>query len=431
MTNSTPRPGPYFGWYVAAACLFIAFVTVGARQAVGVFVVPMSEEFGWDRTTISSAVALGVLVNGLTQPLMGYLFDRSGVRVIVASLIVVGLATASLALTFHILFLAFMFGIVASTALSGASSINTGALLARWFQRRRGTVVGLNGAGSSLGGLVLVPFAAYLIEATSWRASWTVLGLIILALSVPLAFMFLRDDPGGMGLHPDGDPDPRQSGATGPSYRARGPLETDRWTKSFRSSPIWQISAAYFVCGCTTSVISFHFVAYAEEDVGVSAITAAWAFSFMMLLNVLGNIGAGILADRFRRKNVLAIGYFFRGCAYITLLAAPSTTGLWAFATLAGVSWGATAVVTKALTADVYGVRALGTISGISFGFHQLGGALSVLLAGVLKDVTGSYTVPFAIVGSLLFPAALSAFTIKEHKYSTRYQAQSAPAAAG
>jgi sugar phosphate permease len=431
MTNSTPRLSLYFGWYVAAACLFIGFVTVGARQAVGVFVVPMSEDFGWDRTTISSAVALGVLVNGLTQPLMGYLFDRSGVRVIVASLIVVGLATASLALTFHILFLAFMFGIVASAALSGASSINTGALLARWFRRRRGTVVGLNGAGSSLGGLVLVPFAAYLIQATSWRASWTVLGLIILALSVPLAFMFLRDDPGGMGLRPDGDPDPRQSGAAGPSYRARGPLETGRWTKSFRSSPIWQISAAYFVCGCTTSVISFHFVAYAEEDVGVSAITAAWAFSFMMLLNVLGNIGAGILADRFRRKNVLAIGYFFRGCAYIALLAMPSTTGLWAFATLAGVSWGATAVVTKALTADVYGVRALGTISGISFGFHQLGGALSVLLAGVLKDVTGSYTVPFAIVGSLLFPAALSAFTIKEHKYSTRYQAQSAPAAAG
>jgi MFS family permease len=362
---------------------------------------------------------------------MGYLFDRLGVRVIQASLAVVGLATISLALTFHILFLAFVFGIVASTALSGASANNTGALLARWFRRRRGTVVGLSGAGSSVGGLVLVPFAAYLMEATSWRVSWLALGLIILAFSVPLAFMFLRDDPSGMGLQPDGDPDPRQAGATSSGYRAGGPLETDRWTRSFRSSPIWHLSAAYFVCGCTTTAISFHFVAYAEEEVGVTAITAAWAFSFMMLLNVAGNIGAGILADRFRRKNVLAIAYFMRGCAYVVLLAIPSTTGLWAFATLAGVSWGGTAAVTKALTADVYGVRALGTISGISFGFHQVGGALSVLLAGVLQDVTGSYALPFAIVGSLLFPAALSAFTIKEHKYSVRYQVQSAQAAGG
>ena len=422
MTGSAPKPGLYYGWYVAAACLFITFSVVGTRQAIGVFVVPMSEDFDWDRTTMSLAVALGVLVNGLTQPFMGYLFDRLGVRVILASLIVVGLATASLAFTFHILFFALVLGIVASTALSGASANNTGALLARWFRRRRGTVVGLSGAGSSIGGLVLVPFAAYLMEATSWRASWIAMGLIILALSAPLAFMFLRDDPSVMGLQPDGDPDPRRSGARVTGYRAGGPLETDMWTRSFRSSPIWQISAAYFVCGCTTTAISFHFVAYAEEEVGVSAITAAWVFSFMMLVNVVGNIVSGLLADQFRRKNVLAIAYFMRGCAYLVLLVMPSTTGLWAFATLAGASWGATASVTKALTADVYGVRALGTISGISFGFHQMGGALSVLMAGVLQDVTGSYALPFAIVGSLLFPAALSAFTIKEHKYSMRYQ---------
>ncbi len=431
MTDTTLKPGLYYGWYVVAACLFIALVTVGARQAFGVFVIPMSEEFGWDRTTISLALALGVLVNGLTQPFMGYLFDRSGVRVILASLIVVGLTTVSLAATFHILFLAFTFGVVASVGLSGASSINTKALLAKWFLRRRGTVIGLNGAGSSLGGLVLVPFAAYLMEATSWRVSWVALGLIILVLSVPLAFMFLRDDPGAMGLGPDGDPGPRQDGATGPGYQALGLLETDRWTRAFRSLPIWQISSSYFVCGCTTMVISFHFVAYAEEEAGASPIMAAWAFSFMMLLNVVGAIGAGVLGDRYSRKNVLATAYLLRGCAYVVLLTTPSTAGLWAFATLAGVSWVATAAVTSALTADVYGVRALGTIAGISFGFHQLGGSLSVLLAGVLNDVTGSYTLPFAIVGSLLFLAALSAFTVKERKYSMRYRVQSAPAAGG
>ena len=86
--------------------------------------------------------------------------------------------------------------------------------------------------------------------------------------------------------------------------------------------------------------------------------------------------------------------------------------------------------LTASLTADVYGLRALATISGISFLCHQVGSFVSILLAGYIYDVTGSYTIPFAIAGSLLFPAAISAFSIKERKYSSRYQAMPAGAAA-
>ncbi len=116
-----------------------------------------------------------------------------------------------------------------------------------------------------------------------------------------------------------------------------------------------------------------------------------------------------------------------RGLAYLLLLVTPfisgmSAAGLWIFACIAGFSWIATLPLTSSLTAEVYGLRAMGTISGISFMFHQIGGFASVTLAGWLYDVTGSYTLPFAIAGSLLAPAALSAFTIRERKYSARYQ---------
>ena len=88
----------------------------------------------------------------------------------------------------------------------------------------------------------------------------------------------------------------------------------------------------------------------------------------------------------------------------------------------------ATGSLTNTLTADVYGLRALGTITGVSFLFHQIGGLSGVLLGGFLYDVTGSYTLPFAIVAATLFPAALSVFTIKERKYSALYQAAAVPA---
>jgi MFS family permease len=410
--------------------MFIALVSAGARSAFGVFVVPMSEDFGWSRSAISFAAALGFLVNGLTQPVLGGLLDRFGGRkVIVSSLLIYGLVTAALSLTFHLVFLAFMFGVVASVALSGASLNNTGALLTRWFRRRRATAVGLNAAGLSLGGLLLVPFAMYLLQATNWRITWAALGLIILVLSVPLAWLFIRDDPSKMGLRPDGDATPPDNADSPSNERRWGPLETDRWAESFRSLPFWQMTGSYFVCGATTAVLSVHFVPYAL-DLGVSPGMAATAFGFMMGLNIVGSIAAGVLSDRFSRKNLLALTYFLRGCGYVLLLVVPGGASLWVFAAVAGFSWIATAPLTTSLTADVYGLRALGTITGISFLFHAIGSFVSIVLAGLLYDVTGSYTVPFAMAGALLFPAALSAFTIRERKYSVRYVGQAATAAA-
>jgi MFS family permease len=183
------------------------------------------------------------------------------------------------------------------------------------------------------------------------------------------------------------------------------------------------------VCGFTTSIISIHFVPFAIGQ-GISPVLAATIFSFMMALNMVGSLSAGFLSDRFGgSKNWLALVYFCRGSAYVLLLLVPGAMGLWVFAAVAGLSWVATNPLTTSLTADVYGVRALGTIGGISFFFHAMGAVISVPMAGFLYDATGSYTIPFAIAGSLLFPAAISAFTIRERKYSSRYAA--APAISG
>ena len=412
----------FFGWYVVAAVTFIAFVNTGSRSSFGIFVIPMSEEFGWNRLTISSVAALGAIVGGAAQPFLGYAFDRVGARkVIVTSLVVVGLATAALGLTFNFIFLLLVFGFVTSISNSGAA-LARGALLARWFVRKRATVVSVGAVGTSAGSLLLVPFAMFLLQATggNWRITWAALGLIILVLAAPLGFLFIRDDPSKVGLKPYGEHDPSEDAAADRSRHRRGPLEVDAWSESFRSPPIWQMSGAFFVCGFTTLIMSVHFVPYAI-DIGVSPGLAATIFGVMMGLNVLGGLGSGMLADRFGRKNLLAAAYFIRGCGYIALLLAPSTLGLWLFAGFAGMSWIATVSLTNTLTADVYGLRALGTISGITFLCHQIGGLAGVLLGGFFYDLTGAYTLPFAIVGAMLFPAALSAFTINERKYSTRY----------
>ena len=129
---------------------------------------------------------------------------------------------------------------------------------------------------------------------------------------------------------------------------------------------------------------------YPTPSVKESTPHAAIIFGFMMGLNIVGSIGAGIHSDRFSHKNLLAMGYFRRGADYLLLLVVPSSLSLQVFAAVAGFSW----IATAPLTADVYGLRALGIIFGVSFLFHSLGSFLSIVLAGLLFDPTGYILCP-------------------------------------
>ena len=206
MPTPSARPAIFHGWVIVATTFLIALVTVGGRSAFGVFVVPMSDEFGWSRSTISLAAALGFLMISLSQPFVGRLFDTLGGRkVLLASIATFGVTTVLLATTFHILFLILVFGVIMSIAWSGTSLTTTSTLLSRWFQRTRATVLSLSTAGASAGGLLLVPLAMYVLQQTDWRMTWLALGVLVLVVALPLAVFFLQDDPTDLGLLPDGE----------------------------------------------------------------------------------------------------------------------------------------------------------------------------------------------------------------------------------
>ena len=491
MKETAARNGIFYGWFIVAAGAFALFMSMGARNGFGVFVVPMTDDLDWSRTEISAAIAVGILVNGLSQPFLGRLYDRFGGRSVISlSLLVLGISTIlitftsdfgldfapaislpfiEIELSASLLFLILIYGLVMSTASSGVSLVTVHAVLAKWFVRRRGVVLSLCTAGTSLGGLILTPFAASLIIWTHWRVAWLVLGALVLILALPLVGLLMRDKPEDMGEIPDG----RGAGAPPPPIftmawkviwsfiqlialplvaaiwlvafitrdkkdflanpASTAPLETDNWRDSFRSPPIWQLSGAYFVCGVTTLIISTHYVPFAI-DLGISPAVAAMAFGMMQGLNAVGVMVVGIHSDKFSRKNMLGTIYFLRFFAYVMLvmpsiladllgLGIPPSLGIWTFAYFAGMSWIATPPLTSSLTADIYGTRNLGTLGGFTTFAHQIGGSLSVVVAGILYDVTGTYVIPFGLAGLTLLGATIASYSVKERKFSIRYQA--------
>jgi MFS family permease len=431
-----PRPaagsGPFYGWFIVGATFFMSFLAIGSRNGFGLFFEPWRDTFGWSVGTISAVAAIGTVVNGVSQPVLGRLYDRFGARrVILACLFVFGLGTVALAAVNSIWLLLVLYGFVISFAAGGVSFVTTAPLIARWFRRKRGTAMAVQTAGAPVGGMLVVPFTLYVILLTDWRAAWIVLGGLILLIGFPLAALMIREDPAEMGLEADGGDarSPTKLPNSRSISRRPPPLECENWKQAFRTPPIWQLSAAYFVCGVTTTVLGVHFVPFAT-DRGMSPGMAATAFGLMSGLNVVGVLAVGFVSDRMGRKELLAAVYFVRGLGYLMLVLVPGIPAIWAFAAVAGLSWIATVPLTFSLTGEVYGLKNMGTLSGIVTMAHQLGGALSIFLAGWAFDRWGSYTPSWTVAAIALGAATVFAFSIRERVLSARYQPSVAPVGA-
>ena len=426
-SKTQKREPTFYGWYVVGAMFFGMFIVLGTRQGFGIFVETWEKEWAVTTGAISTAAAVGWIMNGFSQPILGKLVDNFGGRIVVLiSLTIMGITYLLLSMINSVIMLMVLFGFIISFFSGGIAPGTTGAIITRWFQKKRGIAMSIVASGGSIGGLLLIPFLTELMIATNWRITWIVSGIIVLALGTPVIWLIIRNKPDDMGLLPDGEK--RATGtAASRAQRARadqamkgGPLSSEKWQDSFKSWPMWQLSFGYFVCGITTASISVHFVRWAISE-GIQTANAAWAFGILMGINAGGVIFIGLLSDYLQRRYLLATVYLIRGIAFILLIVLPGANAMWAFAFVGGASWLATVPLTTGLTADVYGVRNVGTLGGLITFSHQMGGGAAVLLFGLMFDRTGSYDIPFAVGAAFLLAAGLVTLTIREKKYSIRY----------
>jgi MFS family permease len=420
------RQGVYYGWLVAGASFCIVLLNTGVQQSFGNFLKPMSAEFGWDRATVSLPAAIAILMNGLFQPCVGQLVDRFGPRrVITLSLLLLACSTAAIGAATGIWYLTIVYGVLFALGMSGAGQVPHTTLVAHWFVRQRGRVMGFVNAGGSVGQLLIIPASMALLLWTDWRTTYLVLGAILLLGSLPLSMLILRNDPRDVGLLPDGaDAGLTSAAGEGPrlSQPTSAPLEPAHWRGAFATTPMWLLMGEFFVCGFTLSVVSTHFVAFAT-DRGISPTIAATALGLVGGFNIIGTLLAGTVSDYTGRKNPLAFVYVVRAASFAFLLSTNASWALYLFAAMAGLSWFATVPLTVSLTAEIYGMRYMGTLVGLVFASHQVGGALSIYLAGWLFDLTGSYTTSYLMSIAMSLVGAFASYAIQERRYSLKYLA--------
>lgn len=425
---SPRRSRIYYGWYVVAAAVVISVAVGGASESLSIlsiFRLPMSEEFGWSYASFTVVAAIGALTNGLTQPIIGYLFDRfNSRRVILISVAAIGLATVALGWTSHYWHLVFLFGFVFSGALGGASFGVLGPLAARWFLKRRALVLSMLIAVPTISSILSPLISSIVIASYGWREAWMALGAILLFIALPPALISVRNWPSDRGLKPDGDPEsPMEARMRGSAPAVqRGRYEVERWWRAFRSPPTWALVPVFAIGGFADAVGSTFFEPFGRDSLLLGPEPISVFHAVMAVLGPVGAVAVGLVADRFPRKKVLGALYLAQGLAFLVLVVVPFGFSLLLFAVLAGLSGTAWMVITLSLIADIYGLRALATLWGIAFLFRSIGSLVGGV-SGALAIALGGYHLSFAVCASMLVLASIAVFRINERKYSARYQA--------
>ncbi len=389
----------HYAWIVVG----VTFVTLLTSQAVrvtpGLLVIPLEAEFGWDRASISLAVAISLIAFGLGGPLGGGLIDRFGPRrVIIAgcALIaagIVGLLSVRELWQFHLIWgLAIGFG----TGASG--SVVTGVIAHRWFRKHQGLVVGALGGAVSAGQLVFIPTVASVMDASGWRAGMTVLAVALVVVLIPLVVL-MRDRPEDVGVRPYGEGAASQ--AREREIDTRGtPLRTALGTRDF-----WLLAGSFFVCGYTSNgLIGTHLIPHAVEH-GFTAVTAASAIALLGSLNIVGTLASGWLTDRYDPRKLLALYYGFRATSLFALPFIYDLQWLFVFAIVYGLDWVATVPPTVNLTAARFGRASLGTLYGWIWFSHMMGAALAAYAGGFFRVLLGDYHLIFISAGIMGFIA--------------------------
>jgi len=366
---------PTAGWrtptlIIGAGCL-LALLSFGIRASFGLFLAPMSDEFGWGREVFAVAIAVQNLMWGLCQPVAGAFADRYGagrVLTLGALIYAAGLFLMANVSTPGMLHLSA--GLLVGVGVAGASFAIVLAAFTRLMpEDKRSWALGIGTAAGSAGQFFVVPLGQAFISAYGWSMALTIFGAMAFIMVPCAATLAGRADHKGLA--------PQSTGAA--------------LKEAFAHSSFNLLTLGFFVCGFHVAFIQTHLPAYIT-DMGLDAGLAAWALAIVGGANVVGAYTSGMLGGRFSKKYLLSALYFARAVAIALFILLPiSNLTVLLFSAAIGLLWLSTVPLTSGLVAQFFGTRHMAMLFGIVFFSHQVGAFLGVWLGGYFFDITGSY----------------------------------------
>lgn len=399
----------FYGWTIVAVTFLIGFTQAGVFQNVlSIFLKPMSEEFGWNRSIITGSIAVGSLAGGILSPLVGPHLDRHGPRKLAfwgITLLSAGLIALSQLSSVWQLYLFFGTGrMIASGLLALVVTVS----VSNWFIEKRGRAMGISQLGSRIGIAFLPLLVQHIIISYGWRTAWAVLGIIVFAFSALPSLIFLKRRPEDIGLLPDGRTPEEDLGTSAAKPGSRVNLENEPvWTRKtvFRTTSFWQLVFVMCVIYLVGAGANFHLFPF-MTDQGLPPTMAVLVITVLSVCAAFGGVLFGFLAERISVKKLMGgvlitIGILF----FLVFWAVQKPVWMFIFAVVYGTIRGGVLPLIFLLWTEFYGRRSSGTVLGISGPFRLAANAVGPVSAAICFDLFHNYWIPFSAFSVLLLMA--------------------------
>ena len=392
----------YYGWIIVAVALISMAFWMGIRTSFSVFYVALLEDFPWSRAGSAGVQSMALITYTFMAPLVGGLIDRFGPRRVIAPGILILAVGLMLCSKIEILTQFYIFyGVIAGAGISCIGIVSYSAILAHWFEKKRGLASGIALSGMGLGTFLLVPMSQSFISMWGWRVTFIITGCLVLFILVPANALFLRHKPQELGQHPDGST-PSDSNHKNHSQDPSNNTQSNDWTlrKAFSTLRFWALIFFPFFGFIAVFIIVVHQVKFLVDQ-GVDKMTAAFIFAMVGIVSSIFRIFWGWLSDRISRELTYTMGIVC-GCLGAGSLLLFEIHGsaffTYSFFIFFGMGWGAAAPMFVVVAADLF----KGRIFGLIYGFVEAGigiaGAFGAWIAGFIFDKTQSYQSAFILV---------------------------------
>jgi MFS family permease len=410
-------------WIAAIVTFFTLVATAGFRSAPSVLIVPLEDAFGWRRDQISLAIAINVLLYGLTAPFAAALMERFTVRKVVMAALTTVSTGAFLTTFVHAPWqLVLTWGVIVGIGTGSMALVFAATVANRWFVKRRGLVVGGLTAAAATGQLVFLPGLTALSQSYGWKSIGLTIGAASL-LMVPFIYLFLKEKPSDLGFTPYGAPADWQPPVQSTMNAAKLAIVTLKEASAHRD--FWILFGTFFVCGLSTSgLIGTHFIP-AAHDHGMGQVVAASLLALIGVFDVIGTLASGWLTDKYDPRKLLFFYYGLRGLSLFLLPSILFSTlhaSTLVFIIFYGLDWVATVPPTVMLCRTILGPERATVIYGWVFAAHQIGGSIAAFGAAVLRVKLGDYAAAFYISGALCLVSSYFVLQIAKGKSTASLQ---------
>jgi len=380
----------YYGWYMVAVCFLLCFLFAGAGfYSFSIFIKPIEAEFGWSRSAISLTMSIYLVLGGLMGPVVGRVLQQYGPRKVMrAGAFFAGISFMLVSLTQSLWYFYATYALLA-LSISHMAVIPVSSLLANWFDKRRGTAVGIAMVGISAGGLLLAPFVGWVTVHFGWKYAFLGIGLIVWTTALPAIHFFVRDKPSDIGAFVNGASGLKsvEKEKNELSFDMVGGVPAHQVLKS-RS--FWCIFLAFFLAPFSQMGVLQHQVPIIMDS-GISGAMATAALGVTAGVGGIGKLSFGRLSEILPFRYVVLICFGLQALGVVLLINTHTVIALWLYVILFGFSMGGVVVLIPLVVAHYWGLVSYGVLLGIVWAANAIGGACGTYSSGLLYDVLGNY----------------------------------------